>query len=96
MKTEPDAILNTELDDRVQATRVELLGKETIRFQDCPAVRFKLHDVPGGYFVEGILLLAKGRRYQLAVQFTSESSAAGSRAVLQFVPSDGRTMIHRF
>ena len=73
-KTEPDAVLNKELDERVRATRVELLGKETIRFKDCPAVRFKLHDVSKGIFVEGILLLAKGRRYQLAVQYTGESS----------------------
>ena len=75
LKTEPNEVLNTELDERVQAAGVELLSKEATRFAGYPAVRFKLHYMPGGVFVEGILLLAKQRRYQLAVHYTSESSA---------------------
>ena len=70
----PNEFLNGELDEHVHAASVELLSRETTRFAGYPAVRFKLHYVPGGDFVEGILLFAKGRLYQLAVHFTSESS----------------------
>jgi hypothetical protein len=75
VKRKPDDVLNKELEAHIQATGVNLLSKESIRFAGFPAVRFKLHDVQKGIFVEGILLLAKERRYQLAVRFTSESSA---------------------
>ena len=57
-----------------RTTATKLLSRETAPFAGRPAVRFKLHHVRGGFFVEGVMLLAKGRLYQLAVQFTSESS----------------------
>ena len=75
LKAGPNEVLNSELDARLQVAGLRLLSKESTSFAGCPAVRFKLHNVAGGYFVEGIFLLAKGRRYQLAVQFTSETSA---------------------
>jgi hypothetical protein len=75
LKAEADKVLNSELKALAQVTGVILLNKESTRFAGCPAIRFKLHYVRGGYFVEGILLLDKQRRYQLAVQFTNESSA---------------------
>ena len=74
-KTAPNEILKKELEEHIQAERVELLDQESTRFAGYPAVRFKLRDVKRGFSVEGLLLLAKGRRYQLAVEFTSESSA---------------------
>ena len=75
LKSDPKQILNKELDSHVQVPGIELLHKDTTRFAGYPAVRFKAHYVRGGYFVEGVLLLAKERRYQLAVQFTSDASA---------------------
>jgi hypothetical protein len=73
-KAEPGEILNAELDGHVHLAGIELLHRESTRFAGYPAVRFKLYHVRGGYFVEGILLLVQRRRYQLAVQFTGESS----------------------
>ena len=75
LKADPNEVLNTELEERVKITKVDLLSKKSTRFADCPAVRFKLHDIKKGFYVEGILLLAGDRRYQLAVDYTSESSA---------------------
>lgn len=83
LKSEANEVLNQELAARVRGAGVELLDKETTPFAGHPAVRFKLHYVRGGYFVEGILLLAKERRYQLAVQYTSESSAPNRETFFQ-------------
>ena len=74
-KAEPGEILNAELDGHVHLAGIELLHRELTPFAGFPAVHFKLHDVSKGIFVEGILLLVKERRYQLAFQYTSESSA---------------------
>ena len=74
-KLEPDKTLNAEFDRLVQANGVELLDKKTAQFAGYPAIRFKLHYLRGGIYVDGIFLLAKQRRYQLALQYTSESSA---------------------
>ena len=74
-KSDSDDILKAKLDELVQAARAERPSTETTRFAGYPAIRFKLRYTRGGYFVEGILLLAKGRRYQLAVDYTSDTSA---------------------
>jgi hypothetical protein len=71
--SEPEKLLNGELDINLQAAGLELLGRESIRFAGYPAVRFKLRNTSGGFLVTGVLLVAKERRYQLAFQFTSES-----------------------
>jgi hypothetical protein len=76
LKKEPTAILSTELDERIRATGVKRVSNDKpTRIQDYPGIRFKVHNVSGGYFAEGLFLLVKERRYQLAVQYTSESSA---------------------
>ena len=59
LKTDPSEVLNRELSDRVKATGVELLDKKSITFKECPAVRFQLRYVRGGYFVDGILFLCQ-------------------------------------
>jgi hypothetical protein len=75
LKAEPNEILNEELDRHVRGTGVKLLSKEATPIAGYPAIRFKLRNVQGGFFAEGVLLLAKQRRYQLAVRYTSESSS---------------------
>ena len=75
LTAEPNEILTKELDSDVRYAGVKLLSKETTHFAGYPAIRFKLHDVSKGIFVEGILLVAKQRRYQLTVNFINETSA---------------------
>jgi len=75
-KLDPAELLNRELDSHVHSGGVTLVSKEPTTFNGYPALHFTLHDVRAGFYVEGTLLLAKQRRYELAVQYTADSSAA--------------------
>ena len=74
-KAEPSELLNTELAVYVQVSGLKLLGKEATRVAGYPAIHFRFQNSAEGFFVEGFLLLAKQRRYQLAAKYTNESSA---------------------
>jgi hypothetical protein len=89
--TDPLEVLNHELDRHLGVGGVQLIDRRATTFAGRPAVQFKLHDVAGGFYVEGFLLRAGSRRYQLAVQYTDDSMSAARKQFFdsfEFLGSD--------